>query len=164
MLSPLTGRSRERGVTLIELVIAVTILAVLASAVMPLAQMSIKRAKELELRRNLRIIRAAIDAYKKAYDEKRILNEVGRSGYPKSLAELVDGVKDAKDPEGRMIYFLRRLPRDPMNDNEFLSAEETWETRAYENDPDDFSGGEDVFDIRSSSDDIALDGTPYKEW
>ncbi len=164
MLSPLAGRSGERGVTLIELVIAVTILAVLASAVMPLAQMSIKRAKELELRRNLRIIRAAIDAYKKAYDEKRILNEVGRSGYPKSLAELVDGVKDAKDPEGRMIYFLRRLPRDPMNDNEFLSAEETWETRAYENDPDDFSGGEDVFDIRSSSDDIALDGTPYKEW
>ena len=154
----------EEGLTLIELVIVVDIIAILASAVAPLANISKKREKEFELKRSLRIVRSAIDRYKKAYDDKNIENEIGRSGYPESFSELIEGVKDVKDPEGRMIYFLRRLPRDPMNINEFVSAEETWEIRAYENEPDDFSGGEDIYDIRSSSDDIALDGTAYKEW
>ena len=154
----------ERGLTLIELVIVVAIIGILASAVAPLANISKKRAKEFELKRSLRILRSGLDRYKKAYDDKKIDNEIGRSGYPESLLELIEGVKDVKDPSGRMIYFLRRLPRDPMSMNEFISPEETWEIRAYENEPDDFSGGEDVYDIRSSSDEIALDGTAYKEW
>ena len=154
----------ERGLTLIELVIVVAIMGILAAAVTPLATLSKKRAKELELKRDLRTIRTALDNYKKAYDEKRIDNEIGRSGYPESLLELVEGVRDVKDPEGGRIFFLRRLPRDPMNDNEFIPPHETWQIRAYDNDHDDFSGGDDVYDIRSSSEDMALDGTAYKDW
>ena len=163
-MRPTRVRRKERGVTFIELVIVLGILSLLASVVLPLGHISNKRVKEFELKSRLRIIRSAIDAYKKAYDDKRILNEIDRSGYPESLLELVEGVEDVKDPEGRMLYFLRRLPRDPMNDNEFLAPEETWETRAYEGDPDDFSGGEDVFDVRSMSTELALDGTEYREW
>ena len=154
----------NRGFSLIELVIVVTILGILASAVMPLAHIGTKRAKELELKRNLRIIRMAMDSYKKAYDDKRIEAEIGRSGYPLSLKELVEGVVDVKDPESNKMYFLRRLPRDPMNDNEFLPPEETWEIRSYESEPDSFTGGDDVYDIRSASEGIALNGTPYQEW
>ncbi|MDH3973836.1 MAG: type II secretion system GspH family protein [Deltaproteobacteria bacterium] len=154
----------NKGFTLIEIIIVVTIVAILASAIVPLAGISRKRAKELELRNSLRLIRTAIDNYKKAYDDKRMMQEIDRSGYPESLSELVEGVEDVKDPEGKMIYFLRRLPRDPMNANEFLSPEETWEIRSYESEPDDFSGGEDVFDIRTYSDEMALDGTFYNEW
>lgn len=154
----------NRGVTLIELAVVVAMVGILASAVMPLAHISRTRSKELELKRNLRAIRMAIDSYKKVYDDKRIESEIGRSGYPRSLNELVEGVKDAKDPEGKMIYFLRRLPRDPMSDNEFLPPDETWEVRSYESEPDDFSGGEDVYDLRSLSDGVALNGTPYNEW
>ncbi len=155
---------KGKGVTFIELLIVLTILSLLASVVLPLGQISKKRAKEYELKSRLRTIRSAIDAYQKVYDEKRIMNVIGRSGYPETLLELVEGMEDVRDPEGKMIYFLRRLPRDPMNNNEFLAPEETWETRAYEGEPDDFSGGDDVFDIRSMSYDIALDGTEYKEW
>ena len=132
--------NRDSGLTLLELVIVVAVLSVLASAVMPLAHISSKRAKELQLRQNLRKIRTAIDAYKKAYDDKDIENEIGNSGYPESLEVLVEGVKNVKSAEGHMIYFMRRLPRDPMNDNEFLSAEETWELRSYDSPADDFSG------------------------
>ncbi len=160
-MNPLNSDS---GLSLLELVIVVAVLSVLASAVMPLAHISSKRAKELELRQNLRKIRTALDMYKKAYDDKKIENEIGRSGYPESLAELVEGVKDVKSAEGHMIYFIRRLPRDPMNDNEFLTAEETWEARSYDSPPDDFSGGDDVYDIRSSSEKTALDETYYRDW
>lgn len=156
--------SNRQGFTLIELVIVMAILAILASAIAPLGHIAKKRSMELELKQNLRLIRNALDAYKKAYDEKKIENEIGVSGYPKNLRELVEGVKDVKDSEGRMIYFLRRIPKDPMNRDEFLAPEETWEIRSYESEPDDFSGGDDVYDIRSTSDEIALDGTPYKEW
>ena len=154
----------DKGVTFIELVFVLAILALLASIVLPLGHISKKRARELELKRSLRQVRSAIDAYKQAYDEKHMLNEIGRSGYPENLLELVEGVTDVKDPEGRKLYFLRRIPRDPMNNNEFLPPEETWETRSFESDPDDFSGGDDVFDVRSASDELALNGTEYKEW
>jgi len=163
-LTKLLKSGGNEGVTLVEIAVVVAILGILASAVMPMAHMSKTRSKELDLRRNLRTIRIAVDAYKKAYDDRRIESEIGRSGYPRSLSELVDGVKDAKDPEGKMIYFLRRLPRDPMSDNEFLPPEETWETRSYESEPDDFSGGDDVYDLRSLSDRVALNGTLYQEW
>jgi len=160
----MTRPGGNRGLTLIELIVVVAVLSVLASAVMPLAHISGKRARELELKQNLRKVRTAIDTYKKAYDDKKIENEIGRSGYPESLTELVEGVKDVKSVEGHMIYFLRRMPRDPMNDNEFLTAEETWETRSYDSPPDDFSGGDDVYDIRSSSEGTALNETYYRDW
>lgn len=153
----------EKGVTLIELVIVMAIIAILASAIIPITKVSERRKMEFELKANLRVIRSAIDKYKKAYDDKRIDNVLGRSGYPESLNELVEGVEDIKDPDGKMIYFLRRVPRDKTNKNEFLAPEETWEIRSYENEPDDFSGGDDVYDVRSSNDGTTLAGRPYKD-
>ena len=155
----------EAGLTLIELLVAMTILAILASVVLPLSRVSIKRAKEIELRRNLRIIRNALDDYKRAWDEGRIEKMVGDSGYPKSLKELVDGVNDIKSPiPGRKIKFLRRIPRDPFYPDPTVPAEQTWGLRAYDSDPDNPREGADVFDVYSKSDEIALDGTPYKTW
>ena len=109
--------SRKRnaaGFTLIELVIAVAIVAVLASAALPLNELVVQRAKEQDLRRALRDIRTAIDAYKQASDDGRIQKRVGDSGYPRRLEELVEGVDDQKSPKKDKIYFLRRIPRDPF--------------------------------------------------
>lgn len=153
------------GVTLIELVVAVAVLAILASAVFPVARMMMKRVKENELRNNLRIIRKAIDDYKKAYDDKKIPQKLGASGYPKSLVELVEGVDDITSVEyGKKIVFLRRIPRDPFNDNMDLKPEETWGIRSYGSPPDDPKEGEDVYDVYSLSEEQAIDGTYYKDW
>ena len=103
---------RPQGFTLIELVITVAILGVLALAVLPVAETTVKRAKESELRSGLREIRGALDAYKRAWEEGRVPRAVGQSGYPPTLEALVQGVVDPKDPKGARIYFLRRLPRD----------------------------------------------------
>ena len=105
---------RARGFTLIELVITVAIVGLLATAAFPLAQMASRRAKEQELRLALRDIRDAIDRYKSAVDDGRIVLEVGQTGYPPTLDALAEGVEDAKNPESAMIYFLRRVPRDPF--------------------------------------------------
>jgi general secretion pathway protein G len=127
--------------------------------------MTVKRQKELELRRNLRIIRTAIDEYKKAWDEGRILKKVGESGYPPDLAILVEGVDDAKSPEfGKKIRFLRRIPRDPMDPDKTLQQEETWGLRSYDSDPENPREGDDVFDVYSRSMEIAIDGTTYDSW
>lgn len=142
-----------------------TILAVLASVVLPLGLVSAKRAKEIELRRNLRIIRNALDAYKEAWDQGKMEKAVGESGYPKSLQVLVEGVKDIKSPiPGRKIRFLRRVPRDPMHPDKTLAPEATWGLRAYDSEADSPREGNDVYDVYSKSDEIALDGTPYKSW
>lgn len=155
----------EKGFTLIELLITITIVAILASIVMPLSEMSVKRSKEMELRRNLRTIRTAIDGYKRAWDEGKIEKEAGASGYPPDLLVLVEGVEDASSPEAdTMLRFLRRIPRDPMNDDKSLEPEETWGLRSYRSEPDDPEEGEDVFDVFSKSDGIAIDGTPYSSW
>ncbi len=154
-----------RGVTLVELVVAVAVLAILASAVFPIARMTVKRQKEYELRQNLRIIRKAIDDYKKAYDEKKIPQILGASGYPKSLRELVEGVDDLTSATyGKKIVFLRRIPRDPFNDNMELTPEETWGIRSYGSPPEDPKEGEDVYDVYSLSEEKAIDGTYYKDW
>lgn len=141
------------------------ILGILASVVMPLARVTVKRAKELELRRDLRMIRTAIDEYKRAYDELRIRQELGGNGYPKTLSILVEGVDDLKSPKpGAKIRFLRRIPRDPMNPDKTISSEESWGLRSYDSDPDDPKEGDDVYDVYSKSEETGLDGTPYKEW
>lgn len=156
-------RSRYYGFTLIELVITVAIVAILASAVLPLTQISAQRAKEEELRTALRQIRHAIDAYKQATDEGRIARAADASGYPPSLDELALGVEDAKSPKKKSIYFMRRLPRDPFAPDT-LPAEQTWGKRSYDSPPDDPREGEDVFDIHSLTQGRGLNGIAYREW
>jgi len=155
---------RSRGFTLIELIITVAILGLLASAAMPVAELALKRAREHELRDALRELRSAIDAYKVAADQGRIEVEVGATGYPPKLAALVEGVEDIKDPEGRMIYFLRRLPRDPFFPDAAARPETTWGLRSYESPPEAPRPGEDVFDVHSLSGRSGLNGVPYREW
>jgi general secretion pathway protein G len=155
----------QKGLTLIELLITITILAILASVIMPLSEMTVKRQKELELRRNLRIIRIAIDDYKRAWDEGRIIKKIGESGYPPELGILAEGVNDAKSPEfGRKIRFLRRVPRDPMHPDKTLPPEETWGLRSYESEAENPRPGDDVFDVYSLSEETAIDGTFYDTW
>lgn len=155
----------SRGLTLIELLIALSILAILASAVLPLAQTSVRRTKEIELKRNLREIRNAIDAYKADYDravkEKKIIADLEDTGYPKELQNLIDD--DKNDWGGLYLYkrrYLRRIPKDPFDTDDL-----GWGLRSLEDAPDSTSwGGEDVFDVYSQSTEIGLDGTAYNTW
>ena len=153
-----------RGFTLIELVIAVAIVAVLASAALPLNELVVQRAKEQDLRRALREIRVAIDAHKQAWDDGRMTKRVGESGYPKKLEDLVEGIEDQKNPKREKIYFLRRIPRDPFATDPALSDAATWSKRSYSSPPDDPSDGEDVFDVYTSAPGKGINGRPYKEW
>lgn len=152
-----------RGFTLIELIITVAIVAILASAALPLTQIAMQRGKEQELRTALRHIREAIDAYKQSADEGRVAHAADASGYPPSLDALVLGVDDAKFPVKKSIYFLRRLPRDPFVADD-LPAAETWGKRSYESPPDNPREGKDVFDVYSLSEGSGLNGVPYKDW
>ena len=146
------------GVTFIELMVTMVILSILAMGILPLSQMAYKRAKEIELKRNLRIIRRALDEYKKLADEGKIETEPSSSGYPKNLEVLVTGV-DLKGPVPFKKKFLRRIPRDPMTEDG------EWGLRSYFDDPDSETwGGQDVYDIYSKSDKQALDGSYYKDW
>jgi general secretion pathway protein G len=154
----------ERGFTLIELVITVAIVAVLASAAMPLNELVHQRAKEQDLRRALRDVRAAIDAYKQASDEGRIVKRIGESGFPKRLEELAEGVEDQKSPKKEKIYFLRRLPRDPFATDSERAPADTWGKRAYSSPPDEPRDGEDVFDIYTLATGKGINGRPYREW
>lgn len=156
---------RPRGFTLIEMLIVVAILAILASAAFPLAQLTAQRQREEDLRLALRQIRGAIDAYKQAYDEGRMLKRVDATGYPRTLDELVAGVEDASTPEKRRMFFLRRLPRDPMAGGDTaVPAAETWGLRSYASPPDAPRAGDDVYDIHSLSPKTGLNGVPYREW
>ena len=153
-----------RGFTLIELVVTLAIIGVLAAGVMPLAELAALRSKESELRTTLRQIRNALDAYKAAYDEGRIEQKADASGYPPNLRVLVEGVPDVKDEEGRRMYFLRRLPRDPMHTDASVEPERTWGRRSYASPPDVPREGADVYDVYSQSERTGLNGVPYKEW
>ncbi len=155
-------RKKAKGFTLIEMIVTFTILAVLAGAVVPLAKTAVKREKEIELRRNLRALREAIDAYKKLTDENKIEVEDETEGYPPDLKALVEGVElktESEGEEGKIVKFLRRIPKDPMTNSY------DWGLRSYQDDYDsDNWGGENVYDVYTKSLGVALDGTNYKEW
>ena len=155
------GVDRE-GYTFVELIIVVTILLILASAVLPLAQVTSQRQREAELRRDLREIRTALDKFKDAVDTGQIPTTELRpenEGYPPDLDKLVEGVAAANDASGRKLKYLRRIPIDPMtNSNE-------WGLRSYQDKPDSTSwGGQNVFDVYTKSGATALDGTKYRDW
>jgi len=149
--------------TLIELVITVAIVGVLALMAAPLMEVTAQRHKEAELHLALRQIREAIDAYHQAVKLKRIESQADASGYPPDLESLVAGVPDITKPDRAKIYFLRRLPRDPMNRDTTLSPAETWGKRSYASPPDAPSAGEDVYDVYSLAEGVGLNGVPYRE-
>lgn len=146
-----------KGFTLIELLITVAILALLASVALPLAEVTVQRGKEQELRRALREIREAIDAYKRAADDGAIDKPADKTGYPPSLAALVEGAVDKRNPKGARVYFLRQVPADPL-------TQEPWALRSYASPPDAPSSGDDVYDVHSKSDLSGLNGVPYRQW
>jgi general secretion pathway protein G len=150
---------KAKGFTLIELLIVVAIVALLASVAAPLAELSYQRGKEQELRHSLRQIREAIDAYKRASDEGAIERKADASGYPPSLTVLVDGAADKRSPKGEetKIFFLRRIPRDPLTG-------EDWGLRSYASPASDPQPGKDVYDVYSRSDEVGLNRIPYREW
>lgn len=159
----ITVRSpHSHGYSFIELLVVSTILLILASAILPLARVTMQRAREAELHRALREIRTAVDRYKDQADLGNISAfdiRAGSEGYPPTLDVLVEGVPAANDASGRKLKFLRRIPIDPMTH----STE--WGLRSYQDKPDVTSwGGQNVFDVYSKSDGKALDGTKYRDW
>lgn len=158
---------RNTGFTLIELVVTVAIVAVLASVVTPMLQMTYQRSKEVELRANLRQIREAIDAYKKAADEGRIKKNIDETGYPPNLEILVEGVVDEKDVNKNKLKFLRRIPTDPTLPKDKVDIEDpnlNWGVRSYESDAENPQAGDDVYDIYSLSEQQGINGVPYDKW
>jgi len=155
---------KASGFTLIELIVTLTILAVLSTVALPLTQIATTRSHEQDLRRALWQIRGGIDAYKKAYDDGKLPKTLDATGYPPKLSALTDGVRDATDSTGRQIYFLRRIPRDPFCDCPSRSNEQTWGLRSYASPPDSPQEGRDVFDVYSMSKGVAVDGTSYADW
>ncbi len=159
-----TQPATHRGFTLIELMISLVIISLLSTIALPLSELAVQRSKEQELRMDLRIIRAGIDAYKQAWDEGRIESAIGKSGYPASLQLLVDGVEDITSQDGHKIYFLRRIPRDPFVNDPSLTAAETWGIRSYGSSADDPQEGEDVYDVYTLATGKGLHGIPYRDW
>jgi general secretion pathway protein G len=148
-------RKGERGLTLVELIVTVAILAILAAGAAPIARYKVKRDKERELRYDLWTMRDAIDHYKDAADKGAFQTKVDSQNYPPDLETLVEGV----DVQGKKVKFLRRIPIDPM------TGKQEWGMRSMQDDPtSDSYGGQSVFDIYSKSQGTALDGTKYSDW
>ncbi len=159
-----TNTGTTAGFTLIELLITLAVLGVLASIAVPMGELTVQRNREAELRVSLREIRAAIDAYKRAWDEGRVTRTVNATGYPKSLEVLVEGVEDQRDPKRAKIYFLRRLPADPMAAQGTGNQAATWGKRAYSSDAAEPKEGDDVYDVFSRSTRVGLNGVVYNKW
>ena len=155
---------KNAGFTLIELVVTVMIVATLAAGAVPLLQLNSQRSKEAELKQALRQIRDAIDLYKKAADEGLVKKTLDQTGYPPSLEVLEQGVVNQKDTKGKIIKFIRKIPRDPMNKDADLKPAETWAKRSYASDVNAPAEGVDVYDVYSRSTQKAIDGTIYKTW
>ena len=160
----MTLRRLQSGFTLVELMVTATIVAVLATVALPLAELTVKRNRESELRAALRELRGAIDAYKQATDDGRVLKAADASGYPPSLELLVDGVEDARSAKKTKIYFLRRLPRDPLHPDPQAAPAQTWAKRSYDSPPDEPREGRDVYDVHSMSGADGMNGIPYRSW
>ena len=149
----------ERGLTLVELIVAFTIMALLTSMSVPLARYKVRRDKERELLYALREIRKAIDDYKDAALAGKFQVKLGTEGYPEKLEMLVEGVKLSGSADGKKVKFLRRIPVDPM------TGMRDWGMRSMQDDPKSTSwGGQNVFDVYTKSLDRARDGTPYSEY
>ena len=161
---------KTRGFSYIEMVFSVAMLALLAGVATPYLEKNIQRKKETELRQNLRQIRTAIDAYKAAADAGKIKRAVGDSGYPPSLESLAEGVDDITSPNKQKLYFIRRIPADPLFPLSNQEAErainpaDTWGKRSYASDADYPREGADVYDVYSLSTDIAINGVAYCDW
>lgn len=151
------------GFTLIELVISLAILALIATMAMPMGEVIVQRNKEQALKHALREIRTSIDAYKQAYDDGHMIKKVDETGYPPTLAVLEDGVIDAKSPDEKKIYFIRKIPRDPFAAAD-IPAKETWQLRSYESSAANPRSGKDVFDVISQAQGKGLNGIDYKDW
>ena len=161
-LTTRTSQLGQRGFTFVELLVVCTLLLILASAIMPMAKVTVQRQREVELRRALREMRTAIDKFKEAADMQQISMfdmKAGAEGYPPDLETLVEGVSVVGDASGRKLKFLRRIPIDPMTN----STE--WGMRSYQDKPDSTSwGGQNVYDVYTKSKGTALDGTKYIDW
>ncbi len=160
----MTATRASLGFTLIELVITVAIIGLLAGIAVPTVELVVQRNKEQELRLALREIRKGIDAYKQAFDEGHIIKIVGDSGYPPTLQVLVDGIPDTLDPDQHKIYFLRRIPPDPLSVDSSLDPAQTWGLRSYESDADNPAEGKDVFDVYSLATGTGINRVPYRQW
>jgi general secretion pathway protein G len=160
----MSGRARNHGYTLVELIVVLGILGLLASMVLPLAEVSVQRDRERELKRALWEIRDAIDAYKRLREGAGIAGGTGVSNYPPDLLALTLPVADPRaERRGEVHRFLRRVPRDPFADPA-LPAERTWGLRSYLSDADKPQAGADVFDVYSLSERTGLNGVPLQKW
>jgi general secretion pathway protein G len=155
---------RRSGVTLVELLVTIVILALIATMALPIVEIRVRMDQERALRTALREIRDALDAYRRAHDEGRIARVEGESGYPPSLLGLIRGVTDETDPAGRKLRFLVEIPRDPFHTDRKIPAEQTWGLRSYASPPEAPRPGTDVYDVYSLSPGKGLDGVPYAQW
>jgi general secretion pathway protein G len=147
---------RQRGVTLLEMIVVITILLILMGAAVPIMKVSVKRQREVELHRALWEMRTAIDRYKDAADRNAFQQKLGSEGYPPDMDTLVNGVEIAG---GKKLRFLRKIPVDPMTGNT------DWGMRSMQDDPQSDSwGGQNVFDVYTKSPGTALNGQKYKDW
>lgn len=162
----MTTKSRKllQAFTLIELMVTLAIMAVLVTVAVPLMQVSLQRERERDLRSALTTIREGIDAYKRASDQGRLPVRIGESGYPFTLNQLVEGVVDQRSPNRQKIYFLRKLPQDPMVDPSRKTGDANWGLRSYISPADAPAEGADIFDVFSRSDKVGLNGVPYRDW